>query len=332
MTLPLSMQDLVPVAEGTSAPQALARLGELAALGDELGYERLWYAEHHSMANIASSSPEVLIASAAARTSRIRIGAGGVMLPNHVPLRVAETYRTLEALYPGRIDLGIGRAGGAAENALRALRSAGSERFSALMSELMQFDRAGYPPGHAFAGVKVVPDEIALPPIWILGSSGASAQSAGEAGFGYAFASHFSPAPAAPAFDAYRRGFAPSDRFPKPHAILCVSAIAAPTQEEAEFLYGSTSLVWLSLQRGEPCKIPPPEAAREYDYSPAERRVVEERRGLSIVGTPDAVRAEIEARAAACQADEVMIATIAHDPQARLRSYRLIAEAFAKSA
>ena len=329
MGLALSIQDLVPVAEGETSAGALARVAELAQLGDALGYQRIWYAEHHSMANIASSSPEVLIAHAAAKTGRIRVGAGGVMLPNHVPLRVAETYRTLEALYPGRIDLGVGRAGGADERALRALRSAGGENFPRLMSELMQFDGAGYPPEHPFGGVQVVPGEVALPPVWILGSSGASAASAGAAGFGYAFASHFSPAPADAAFDAYRAGFRPSARFERPHAILCVAAIAAETAEEAERLWSSTALTWLYLHRGEPRKIPSPEEAAAYPYTPLDRRVIEERRALSIVGTTEAVKDEIERRAAAAQADEVMIATITHDPAARLRSYELIARAFA---
>jgi luciferase family oxidoreductase group 1 len=242
---------------------------------------------------------------------------------------VAETYRTLEALYPGRIDLGIGRAGGADERALRALRSAGGEHFSRLMSELIQFDGAGYPPEHPFGGVQVVPGDTRLPPVWILGSSGASAESAGAAGFGYAFASHFSPAPADLALGAYRSGFKPSAMFPAPHAILCVAAIAAETAEEAERLWSSTALTWLYLHRGEPRKIPSPEQAASYDYTPLDRRVIEERRALSIVGTPDAVKAEIGKRAAAAGADEVMIATITHDPAARLRSYELIAEAFA---
>ncbi len=330
MTLPLSIQDLVPVAEGETAGQALARVAELARLGEEMGYVRLWYAEHHSMPNIASASPEVLIAHAASATSRIRIGAGGVMLPNHVPLRVAETYRTLEALYPGRIDLGIGRAGGADEAAMRALCSAGGEQFSRLMSELMQFDGDGYPPEHPYHRVQVVPGEMRLPPVWILGSSGASAQSAGAAGFGYAFASHFSPAPPAPALEAYRRAFRPSAQFPAPHAILCVAAIAAPTQEEADYIAGANALTWLFLHRGEFRKIPSPETAANWPYTPADLRVIEERRALTIVGTPEFVREEIEARARACGADEVMIATVAHGHEDRLRSCRLIAEAFAQ--
>mgnify|MGYP000392146457 CR=1 FL=1 len=329
MSIPLSIQDLVPVSEGTTAPQALSRVADLARLGDEMGYVRLWYAEHHSMANIASASPEVLIANAASATARIRVGAGGVMLPNHVPLRVAETYRTLAALYPERIDLGIGRAGGADQKAIRALRSAGGEDFSKLMSELMQFDRSGYPPEHPFGGVQVVPGEMRLPPIWILGSSGASAQSAGAAGFGYAFASHFSPAPADVALNAYRDGFRPGPDFPEPHAILCVAAIAAETEEEAEYLYGSTALTWLYLMSGSPQKIPSPETAAAYPYTAMDERVLEERRRLAIVGTPDFVRAEIERRAEAAGADEVMIASIAYDHAARLKSYRLIAEAFA---
>lgn len=330
MTPPLSMQDLVPVAEGESAPEALARVAELAQLGEALGYRRIWYAEHHSMENIASSSPEVLIAHAAAKTSRIRVGAGGVMLPNHVPLRVAETYRTLEALYPGRIDLGIGRAGGADARAMRALRSEGGERFPALMSELVTFDRGGFETDHPLGGVQVTPGEIALPPIWILGSSGASAASAGAAGYGYAFASHFSPAPADLALDAYRQAFRPSAHFPQPHAILCVAAMVAETVEEAERLWSSTGLTWLYLHRGLTRKIPSPAEAAAYPYTPAERRVVDERRALTIVGTPQTVRDEIIARAAAAGADEVMVATMTHDPAARLTSYRLLAEAMAR--
>lgn len=330
MATPLSIQDLVPVPEGATAAEALSRVADLAQLGERLGYTRIWYAEHHSMANIASSSPEVLIAHAAAKTGAIRVGAGGVMLPNHMPLRVAETYRTLDALYPGRIDLGVGRAGGADEAAMRALRSAGGELFSALMSELMTFERGGYPPEHPFGRVQVVPGETALPPIWILGSSGASASSAGAAGFGYAFASHFSPAPADLAFNAYRAAFRPSAPFPQPHAILCVAAIAAETQEEAELLWSSTALTWLYLHKGEPRKIPSPETAGAYPYTPLDLRVIEERRRLSIIGTAGFVREEIERRAEAAGADEVMIATITHDPAARLRSYELIAEAFAK--
>src|SRR5688500_2478005 len=184
MHLPLSILDLAPVAEGTSTPDALQAILDLARLGDELGYTRLWYAEHHGMPSIASSSPDVLIASAAAVTSTIRVGSGGVMLPNHVPLRVAETYRTLAALHPGRIDLGIGRAGGTDGGTLRALRSFGGEHFAEQLAELLAFEQDGFPDDHPFKPVRVVPDRVPLPPIYLLGSSGASAAAAGQLGAG----------------------------------------------------------------------------------------------------------------------------------------------------
>src|SRR5690606_40714496 len=184
---------------------------ELARLGDELGFTRVWYAEHHGMPSIASSSPEVLIATAAAATSRIRVGSGGVMLPNHVPLRVVETYRTLNGLNPGRIDLGIGRAGGTDGRALRALRSVGGEYFAQELAELLAFEEGNFAPDHPFNAVRVAPEAVALPPIWLLGSSGASAQAAGQLGVGYSFAAHFSQTPAAPAFAAYRDAFTPTE-------------------------------------------------------------------------------------------------------------------------
>src|SRR5882724_5970871 len=193
MALPLSILDLAPVPEGTPAPEALQRIVDLAKLGDDRGYTRLWYAEHHGLPSIASSSPEVLIATAAASTHRIRVGSGGVMLPNHVPLRVVETYRTLNGLHPGRIDLGIGRAGGSDGRTLAALRSVDGNYFPQELAELLAFEQGGFPPDHPFAPIRVVPENVALPPLFILGSSGASAAAAGELGAGYSFAAHFSP-------------------------------------------------------------------------------------------------------------------------------------------
>jgi len=183
-SIPLSIQDLAPVSDGTTTQEALAHTLELAHLGDELGFTRLWYAEHHGMPSIASSSPDILIASAAAHTQKIHVGSGGVMLPNHVPLRVAETYRTLAGLYPGRIDLGIGRAGGSDGKTLNALRSFGGEQFPEQLSELLAFERDGFPEGHPFKTVRVVPEHVALPPIWLLGSSGYSAELAAHVGGG----------------------------------------------------------------------------------------------------------------------------------------------------
>lgn len=326
--VPLSIQDLAPIAEGTGTPEALAEIIKLAQFGEALGYTRLWYAEHHGMPSIASSSPEVLIATAAAHTRTLRVGAGGVMLPNHVPLRVIETYRTLEGLHPGRIDLGIGRAGGSDSRTLSALRSFGGEHFSEQMAELIAFESDSFPSQHPFADVRVVPEGVSLPPIWLLGSSGASAAAAGQIGTGYAFAAHFSPTPPAPAFEAYREAFRPSPQFPEPHAILCLSALCAETDEEAQFLSGSQALSWALFHSGQERKLVSPEEAAAHEYSPRERAIIESQKKLWIVGTPDTVRSEILRRVEECWADEVMITTTAHSYEKRRQSYRLIAQAF----
>jgi len=328
MSFPLSIQDLAPIAENTSTPDALRETVALAELGEQLGFTRLWYAEHHGMPSIASSSPEVLIATAAAHTQKLRIGSGGVMLPNHVPLRIAETYRTLEGLHPGRIDLGIGRAGGSDGRTLSALRSFGGEHFSEQLSELIAFDTDSFSPQHPFAEVRVVPEGVSLPPIWLLGSSGASASAAGQLGMGYAFAAHFSPTPPAPAFRAYRDNFKASEQFPEPHAILCLSVLCAPTDEEARFLSGSQELSWALFHSGQIRKLVSPEDAAAHAYTPREQAIIENQRPLWIVGSPDTVKREILAKAEGSGANEVMITTTAYSYEQRRRSYRLLAEAF----
>ncbi|WP_338608504.1 LLM class flavin-dependent oxidoreductase [Pelagibacterium nitratireducens] len=327
MTLPpLSIQDLAPISQGYSTKEALAKTLDLARLGDEMGFVRLWYAEHHGMPSIASSAPDILIAHAAAHTKRINVGAGGVMLPNHVPLRVVETYRTLEGLYPGRIDLGIGRAGGSDGLTLRALRSTNGEDFPHEFAEMLAYERGGFPDDHPLARVKVVPAEVPLPPIWLLGSSGASAQMAGQYGIGYAFASHFSPTPAGLAFDAYRRSFRPSDQFATPHAILCVAVICAPTDEQAQHLSKSMELTWLRLRSNDPQKIAPPEDSDNYPWTDQERAFVESQSNLWIVGSPETVKAKIAEKVVETNADEVMVSTTVHDYDKRLESYRLLKE------
>ena len=328
MSLPLSILDLAPVPEGTTTETALQQIVSLAKLGDELGFIRVWYAEHHGMPSIASSSPEVLIATAAANTSRIHVGSGGVMLPNHVPLRVVETYRTLNGLYPGRIDLGIGRAGGSDGRTLSALRSVDGNYFPQELAEMLAFDEGTFPAGHPFGAIRVAPENVNLPPLFLLGSSGASAPAAGELGIGYSFAAHFSATPPAPAFAAYREAFRPSARFPKPHAILAVSALVAPTEEEARFLSGSQALSWALFHSGDIRKLVSPEEAAAYQYSPAQQAILDKQGKLWIVGDPQQVKAEIERQAAAAGADEVMVTTTMWDHQLRLRSYRLLAESF----
>jgi len=326
--IPLSILDLAPVAEGTSTPQALAETIALARHADDLGFTRLWYAEHHGMPSIASSSPEVLIASSAAATRRIRVGSGGVMLPNHVPLRVVETYRTLNGLYPGRIDLGIGRAGGSDGRTLSALRSTDGNYFSQELAEMLAFEDGGFPGDHPFRQVQVVPDGIALPPVTLLGSSGASASAAGQLGAGYAFAAHFSATPARPAFEAYRAAFQPSIAFPEPHAILALSALAAPTREEAEFLSGSQALSWALFATGQGRKLVRPEEAASHVYSAREAAVVSQQSQLWIVGSTEDVAEEISRKAEESGADEVIVTTTIWDYALRRRSFSLLAEAF----
>jgi luciferase family oxidoreductase group 1 len=328
MTLPLSILDLAPVPDGTTSPEALQNIVSLARLGDDLGFTRVWYAEHHGMPSIASSSPEVLIATAAANTRRIHVGSGGVMLPNHVPLRVVETYRTLNGLHPGRIDLGIGRAGGSDGRTLSALRSTDGSYFSHELAELLAFEEGTFPADHPFAPINVVPEQVKLPPIYLLGSSGASAAAAGELGVGYSFAAHFSAAPPAPAFAAYRAAFKPSAQFDKPHAILAVSALVAPTAEEAKFLSASQAVSWALFHSGEMRKLLPPEEATVWPLTPQQQAIIETQGKLWIIGDPGQVKSVIEEQAAAAGADEVIVTTTAWSHEFRLRSYRLLAEAF----
>ena len=330
MTAPfaLSLQDLAPIAEGSSTAEAMAETIALAQTADQLGYTRLWYAEHHGMPSIASSVPEILIASAAAHTKHLRVGSGGVMLLNHAPLRIAEAYRTLEALHPGRIDLGLGRAPGGDGYAMRALRSGGGEEFSSYLAELMAFDEDGFPPEHPFSRVPVSPGGVHLPPKWLLGSSGNSAQAAGQLGIGYAFAAHFSHTPAAPAFDAYRRSFTPTDAFPKPQTMLCVSVVCAPTDEEAQYLSRSQAVSWALFTSGEQRKLMSPEEAHERVLTPQQQAVIDHQSSLWIVGSPTTVRDVIAEKAESCAADEVMVTTTMHSYAQRRRSYALLAEAF----
>ena len=330
MAVPLSVLDLAPVASGGSPAESVRRCVELAQLAERLGYVRCWYAEHHGMPSVASSSPEVLIANVAAHTKTLRVGAGGVMLPNHSPLRVAEAFRTLSALYPGRIDLGLGRAPGADPRTSQVMRAVGGEHFPALLSELLVWGGEDpLPADHPLHALQAMPSDAPLPPVWLLGSSGASARMAGEAGMGYSFASHFSAEPAKPAFDAYRAAFEPSRSFAAPHAILGVSAICAPSADEAEWLAGGMELAWVRLRSGILAALPSPQEAARHTYTDAERRLVRGFRELVVVGAPDTVGSELLRRAADCGASELMIVCNLHSHAARLRSHELIARALA---
>jgi luciferase family oxidoreductase group 1 len=326
-TFHLSLQDLAPIAGGSSTVEAMAETRKLAEEADRLGYTRLWYAEHHGMPSIASSVPEILIGNAAAATRGLRVGSGGVMLLNHAPLRIAEAYRTLEALHPGRIDLGLGRAPGGDGYAMRALRSGGGEEFSAYLAELMAFDEEGFPADHPFSRVPVSPGGIALPPKWLLGSSGASAQAAGQLGFGYAFAAHFSHTPAAPAFAAYREAFQPSVHFPEPRTILCLSVIAAPTEEEAKYLSISQAVNWARFVTGEQRQLSSPEEALQHQLTAQQQQVIDHQSSLWLVGSAAQMAEIISEKAEEAGADEVMVTTTIHSYDLRRRSYALLAEA-----
>ena len=330
MKIPLSVLDLVPVGAGGSTAASVRRAVDLAQLAERLGYVRLWFAEHHGMPAVASAAPEVLIAHVAARTSTLRLGSGGVMLPNHAPLRVAEAFRTLSALNPGRIDLGLGRAPGSDVQATRALRAFDGEQFPALLNELLTWSgERSLPEGHPMAALRAMPDDAPLPPIWMLGSSGASATMAGELGMGYSFASHFSPTPAAPAFETYRDAFVPSPQFTEPHAILGMAMVCAPTADEAEYLASSMDLAWLRIRQGQFLPLPTPEEALAYPYTESERRVVATYRQLAVIGEPAFVAEEVTRRARHCDASEVMLVSNVPDPAARLLGYELLAGAMA---
>jgi luciferase family oxidoreductase group 1 len=324
--IPLSVLDLVPVRSGSTARDAMRESVDLARLTERLGYVRYWFAEHHGMASIASSAPEILIEHIASATSTIRVGSGGIMLPNHTPLRVAEVFHTLETLHPGRIDLGLGRAPGTDPATSRALRPFDGEQFPDQVREMLALSGEQFPADHPFATVRVVPGGVSLPPIWVLASSGGTAAFAGSIGAGYGFARHFSPTPPGPPIRAYRDHFQRSPRFPAPHVILGVSVICAETEEEADDLATSSDLGWVRLHRREFLPLPSPEEARRYTYSPQERVVVEMNRARHFIGTPQRVASLIRNIVSDTRADEVMVTSMIYGRAERFRAYELISE------
>jgi luciferase family oxidoreductase group 1 len=328
---PLSVLDLSPVPDGAGSAEALRNTVDLARRAERLGYHRYWVAEHHNTPGLASAAPEVMIARVADATSRIRVGAGGIMLPNHSPLRVAEIFRVLEALHPGRIDLGLGRAPGTdgiTAVALRRSRGPGAEDFPALLEELLAYGGDGLPEGHPFASVRAEPADVPLPPIWMLGSSEYGATVAAALGCGFAFARHLNPRGAAEVMNLYRDRFSPSRAMPEPRAILTVSAICAERSERADELSWSLALSVIRMRTGRPAKLPAPEAAMAHEYTPGEADQVRRYRRAQVLGDPGEVRAEIERLVAETRADEVMVMTTVHDHGERVRSYELLAEAF----
>jgi luciferase family oxidoreductase group 1 len=330
--IPLSVLDLSPVAAGMTGAQALRNSLDLARLCDSLGYVRYWVAEHHNMPAIASSAPDIMIGQIAAVTTRMRIGSGGVMLPNHAPLMVAERFKILEALYPGRIDLGLGRAPGtdpATSYALRRRQGVNEEDdFLERFQELMLLETRGFPAGHPFHNVRAMPADVPLPPIYLLGSSDYSAQLAGQIGAAFAFAHHFASFPADEAMRLYRDSFRPSVSHDKPHAILGTQVMVADTDEEAERLALTFDLNTVRRAKGEYLPLASPEEAAAFDYTPVDRARIAQGRNRISVGSPKTVKERLMPLIEATKADELMATSMIFDHTARRRSYELLAQAF----
>jgi luciferase family oxidoreductase group 1 len=329
---PLSILDLSPVTTATPGSAALRNSLDLARLADKLGYTRYWLAEHHNIASIASSAPEIMIGQIAAATTHIRVGSGGVMLVNHAPLMVAERFKVLEALFPGRIDLGLGRAPGTDPVTSYALRRRQDPRngddFLERFHELLLLERGGLPEDHPFRSVRAVPMDVPLPPVWLLGSSGYSAELAAAVGMGFAFAHHFAEHDAASAMLSYRAHFKPSPQLARPYAILATAAIAADTDAEAERIAASAELHFVNRMKGQYLPLVAPEEAAAHSYSPIERERLAQHRAQLAVGGIDAVMRQLLALIEATRADEVMITSMIYDHAARRHCYELLAEAF----
>src|SRR3982074_740998 len=308
--IPLSILDLSVVTTGTKPATALRNSIDLARHADALGYVRYWLAEHHNLASVASPAPDIMIGQIAAVTNRIRVGSGGVMLPNHAPLVIAERVKMLEALFPGRIDLGLGRAPGTDGATAYALRSRLDHRegddFLERLHELTLWEPRAFPPNHPFNNVVAMPDDTPLPPIWLLGSSDYSSELAAQVGMGFAFAHHFATYDAIEALTNYRAHFTPSGWHATPHGILAVAAIAAETDAEAERLALSMDLNRLRRDRGQYPPPPSVEEALAYPYTDAERASIARNRSRLFVGSPATVMAKLQPMISASQADELM--------------------------
>lgn len=333
---PLSILDLATIGNGGTPSQALRATTELARRAEEWGYQRFWVAEHHSMPGVASSSPAVLIAHLAAATSTLRIGSGGVMLPNHAPLIVAEQFGLLHALHPGRIDLGIGRAPGTHPATVQALRRAPGDDLDAFLqqiTELGHFLDGTFPSGHPYQGIQAVPcasmaPGIGRPPLWLLGTSESSARLAGQLGLPFSFGHHFTGINTVPALDAYRRSFRPSAVLDEPYALVSVHALAADSENAARRLARSVALATLRLRRGMPYPVPTPQEAADYPYSTEEAQFVENWLAGAVLGEPDQVRQGLEDLRKRTGAQEIMVTSQIHGRQERLYSYELIAKAY----
>ncbi len=322
----LSVLDLAPVPEGSEVSQALANTIDLAQHAERLGYNRYWLAEHHNMAGIASAATSVVIGAVAGATKTIRVGAGGVMLPNHAPLVIAEQFGTLNALYPGRIDLGLGRAPGSDQATARALRRTLQSDVDAFPQDVMEL-MAWFEPASADQRIRANPGEGQDVPIWILGSSTFGAQLAAHLGLPYAFASHFAPSEMMSAIRIYRETFRPSKTLAKPYVMLGYNVFAAETDEAARLLFSSVQQAFVNLRTGRPGKLPPPIEGYAERLGEGERAMISQALACSAVGSPATVRAAIDAFVAQTGADELMVTSQIWDHGARVRSLELLADA-----
>ncbi len=324
MTL-LSVLDLSPVPDGATTAEALANTLDLARNADRLGYNRYWLAEHHNMPGIVSAATSVVIGHVAGGTSRIRVGAGGIMLPNHAPLVIAEQFGTLASLYPGRIDLGLGRAPGTDQLTAHALRRSLSGDVNQFPNDVLEL-LAYFKPAEPTQRVRAVPGEGTNVPVWILGSSLYGAQLAAALGLPYAFASHFAPAELDHALEVYRTRFEPSEYLDKPYVMAGLNVVAAPTDEEARYLFSSLQQAFVNLRSGRPGKLPKPVEGFEQQIDPMAKAMLDQALTCAIVGSPQRIGQGLDAFIARTGADELMVTAQIHDHAARVRSFEILAE------
>ncbi|WP_226535752.1 LLM class flavin-dependent oxidoreductase [Fictibacillus halophilus] len=323
--IPLSVLDLAPLVEGGTASESFKNTLDLAQHAEKWGYNRYWLAEHHNMPGIASSATSVVIGYVAGGTTKIRVGSGGIMLPNHAPLVIAEQFGTLESMYPGRIDLGLGRAPGTDQLTAHALRrelSMSGDEFPLQLDELRTYLNPELAEGSM--KVRAIPGEGLNIPIWLLGSSGFSARLAGRLGLPFAFASHFSPENTLPALELYRNTFTPSEVLDEPYAMVGANVVAADTDEEAKWLATSLQQQFLNLIRGNPTQLKPPIESMEELWSPFEKVTIDKQLHTTFVGNKESVKEKLQAFLDETEADEIIINSQIYDHQARLRSFELL--------
>ena len=332
-SLQLSILDLATIYNGESVTQTLQNTTELVQLADRLGYTRYWFAEHHNTKYQISTSPDLLSAHAAAVSKNIRVGAGGIMLPNHSPLKVAENFSILEGLHPNRIDLGIGRAPGTDGLTALALRrsseTVGTDDFPEQLSELLAYFSRDFPTDHPFKDISASPDPTLIPDIYMLGSSNGGMQFAIQRGLGFVFAAHISPHLAVPVLRTYRENFKPSSFMSEPKSILAIIVITAESEEEANYLAGPAELQWVRWGTGA-FNLPPPtlEEAEAYVYTPQEEAIRQENKGRFIIGSVENVEYRLKKLAAEAMVDEIMILNMLTEKSTRHKSYELLADAF----